>query len=253
MISLFYYGLYVFCIGTLLQKNKVCGLLQGNNTLMFEYSTAGSGFQYQYFTNPALDLSSYSHFHIDFYIDGTTDLGSVLQIFIQQFNASNGVDDSIYYNFDVYEAPATKTSGTSKSNLGNGTWYSGEVALADFTNGGFTKDNIKQIQIVAAGPVFSPVYIDNIYFYNAATASVEDNVLTSFNAYPNPTNDLWMVSSKDLNINTIQVFDILGKEVLFMTPNKREARIDGSNLLSGIYFARISNNTGSQTLKLVKR
>ena len=40
-------------------------------------------------------------------------------------------------------------------------------------------------------------------------------------------------------MSSIQVFDILGKQVLSLAPNAIEAKIDASVLKSGLYFAKI--------------
>jgi len=45
---------------------------------------------------------------------------------------------------------------------------------------------------------------------------------------------------------------LLGKQVLSVTPNAIEAKIDASILKSGMYFAKITTDNGSSTLKLIK-
>jgi len=74
----------------------------------------------------------------------------------------------------------------------------------------------------------------------------------SFKAYPNPTNDTWTLTTNNTNISSIEVFDILGKNVLSLKPNAIEAKIETSGLKSGVYFAKVNTINGSSTLKLVK-
>ena len=45
---------------------------------------------------------------------------------------------------------------------------------------------------------------------------------------------------------------MLGKLVLTISPNTNEVNIDASSLVKGLYFARISNNNGVNTVKLIK-
>ena len=49
------------------------------------------------------------------------------------------------------------------------------------------------------------------------------------------------------------LMDVLGKEVLTLSPNNKKASIDGSSLRTGIYFAKIQGANGSKTLKLVRQ
>lgn len=69
-----------------------------------------------------------------------------------------------------------------------------------------------------------------------------------FSVYPNPTNNVWNFTSTNDVITSIQVIDVLGKIVVTSTSTS----VDASGLNSGIYFARVSSENGSQTLKLVK-
>lgn len=87
----------------------------------------------------------------------------------------------------------------------------------------------------------------------APTLGANDFKLTSFKVFPNPTSDSWTVKTKNENISSIQVFDILGKNVLSLSPNSNEVKIDASRLTTGLYFATINTEAGSESLKLVKQ
>lgn len=84
------------------------------------------------------------------------------------------------------------------------------------------------------------------------TLGIEDNEISAFNSYPNPTKDSWTIKSKNISMTSINVFDILGKNVLSMSPNSAEATINARNLKSGIYFAKVETPNGSSSVKLVK-
>ena len=136
----------------------------------------------------------------------------------------------------------------------SGTWISVDLPIADFT--GMTWDNIVQMKFAANGagsttPV--DIYLDNIYFYKENALSIEENELIQFNAYPNPTENGWNIKSMNEAINSIQVYDILGKEVLTMNPNANETQIDASGLNTGLYFAKVNSAVGSKTIKLIKK
>lgn len=82
--------------------------------------------------------------------------------------------------------------------------------------------------------------------------SVDDNSLSNFNVYPNPTVNNWNIKSNQ-SINSIQLFDVLGKQVMLLNPNSREVSIETSGLQAGLYFATVKSLTGSKTMKLIKQ
>ena len=57
----------------------------------------------------------------------------------------------------------------------------------------------------------------------------------------------------NININSVKVLDVLGKQVLTFTPDASEVVIDGSTLKSGIYFAQIKTDNGTSSVKLIKK
>jgi hypothetical protein len=80
----------------------------------------------------------------------------------------------------------------------------------------------------------------------------DDFVATEFNVSPNPSNTVWNVKTKDQIINTVQVFDVLGKQVMTMKPNLSDVSIDASTLPKGLYFAKMTTEFGSNSIKLIK-
>ena len=70
-------------------------------------------------------------------------------------------------------------------------------------------------------------------------------------AYPNPTRNNWMINASS-NINSVEVYNVLGKQVLAVEANSNKVVLSGAALNNGIYFARVNAENGSKTLKLVK-
>lgn len=101
------------------------------------------------------------------------------------------------------------------------------------------------------GTATSTFYFDDVQ--QVSTLGIKDNDLTSFNVYPNPTQDRWNIKADTENISKINVFDVLGKQVLSLSPNSREAIINGSNLKSGLYFAKIKTDNSTSSIKLIKK
>jgi hypothetical protein len=85
-----------------------------------------------------------------------------------------------------------------------------------------------------------------------ATLGLEDFQTSSFKTFPNPTQNSWTVKTKNQEISSIQIFNILGKNVMSLAPNADEVKIDASSLTKGLYFATITTNMGRSTKKLIK-
>ncbi|AOW16026.1 hypothetical protein LPB03_00490 [Polaribacter vadi] len=181
----------------------------------------------------AVDVTGFTHIHVDVYIDETVDVTS--KVFNLKFV---GVPSSIFveYPFNAGSSPA----------LVAGTWLSIDIpvnlsTMANFKEFGITADNLK-----------NQVWYDNLYIYRAATASVENNELLGFSMYPNPATNKLNISAKE-TIQNADVFNVLGKKVMSVNVNDTKASIDVSNLSSGIYLVKynVGNTTG--TAKFIKQ
>jgi hypothetical protein len=139
--------------------------------------------------------------------------------------------------------------------LEQGVWKSVFIPLSQHINfsglAGLTWNGNPVTQLKFEGN--GDFYFDNIYFSKNISLSNNDFNKTTFSAYPNPTQNSWTVKGANAKIESINVFDILGKVVLKLSPNTSEARIDGSTLKAGIYFAQIKTLSGIDSVKLIKQ
>lgn len=101
-------------------------------------------------------------------------------------------------------------------------------------------------------------YFDNISWEGLklkeaqSVLSIEEFDTTVFKIYPNPTQNVWNISTSNQVVNSVQVFDVLGKQVLSLNPNSVNVRIEATELPKGLYFAVIETKTGRNSLKLIK-
>jgi len=75
--------------------------------------------------------------------------------------------------------------------------------------------------------------------------------------YPNPTNGLIHIENKGWNVNSVEIFDVIGKNIIINTqirPENSENKIviNISHLPAGVYFVRISTETGDVIKKVLK-
>ncbi|MCZ4318422.1 T9SS type A sorting domain-containing protein [Aequorivita viscosa] len=88
------------------------------------------------------------------------------------------------------------------------------------------------------------------WYENLTIMGISENVNPVVNIYPNPTDGLLYIDSNTESIIGATVFDILGKKVFQVEGNIQQ--LDISNLQNGMYFFKITTNTGSFAQKIIK-
>lgn len=84
------------------------------------------------------------------------------------------------------------------------------------------------------------------------TLGTKDLDLASLKYYPNPTDSELNISYKEA-IKTVEVFDILGKQVKAEKFDATDVRLNVSSLAAGTYMIKVVTENGSQFVKIVKR
>ncbi len=188
------------------------------------------------FATQPFDASQMTHFHMDYWTNETDLVGKVLNPKWSNHLGGNGETNA----FDL----------TNPVPMGStGQWVSVEVPLSDFVDvNGNDKTAFAQFLLTSNLDI---VYVDNVYLFNP-NLSVNDFDANQFTLYPNPTSDVWNIKSKNVNISKIEVFNTLGRLVKEVSVNDLNAEINASDLSSGIYFAKVTSESKSTTLKLIK-
>lgn len=216
--------------------------IAGNDVLKVEFGAfVGSNL------GSVVDASAMTHFHMDYWIADPWVAG---QVFNPKWSNHAGGSGETNAMESTIALPGDGTQ--------NQTWVSYDIEISSMNdvdpgddNAPFERADITQFLITVAS-LIDVAYVDNLYFYKAPTASIEDRSLNSFRAYPNPTQDNWTLKGTS-QIQSIRVIDILGKEVMRLSPNNEEAMVDGTSLKSGIYFAQIKTLLGVDSVKLIKQ
>ena len=91
------------------------------------------------------------------------------------------------------------------------------------------------------------------FFANSSSPlSVEDELLTEINLYPNPTNDFIIIEGKN-TINNVAIYNQIGQLVKNLEiRNKNIISINITHLKKGIYFVRVSSGKNAILKKIVK-
>ncbi|WP_310993101.1 T9SS type A sorting domain-containing protein [Aequorivita marina] len=85
----------------------------------------------------------------------------------------------------------------------------------------------------------------------SALLSVDKNGLNKLSLYPNPTKNTLNIVAND-KINSIQVYNIIGQQILTTAPNTLTETIDMSEFKLGIYIIMIEIADQKATYKIVK-
>lgn len=93
-------------------------------------------------------------------------------------------------------------------------------------------------------------YIDDV-FHVDGLLGVDDFSADVFSVYPNPVRDVLNISSKAA-VESITVYDILGKVVLQAQPNAISPSINMGALASGAYLVNVTIGNASKTIKVIK-
>jgi hypothetical protein len=84
------------------------------------------------------------------------------------------------------------------------------------------------------------------------TLSIAGNTIEEFKYYPNPVKQTLNVSAKH-NLTQINVYNMIGQEVMSETISQRQYQLDMSELTTGMYMVKVSSDTVSKTFKILKR
>ena len=134
-----------------------------------------------------------------------------------------------------------------------------QTLLFDFS--GFSSTNNTKIALFfdiqtnfdnTVDPNLNIFQVDDYTFGEFASLGVNDLKINGATVYPNPTTNSWNVSTNNVRIDSIEVFDILGKKVISLQPNTMTSAIDATNLTPGVYITKIKTELGMETKRLIK-
>ncbi len=124
----------------------------------------------------------------------------------------------------------------------NYTWLFGDGTSSNLQNPTHTYANPGSytVTLVASNCIFSDTLTLTVQIGPAA--SIEQSNASSFNIFPNPTQNVLSVTGLDAAENhAFQIFDVAGRPVLMGKLQGTQSSIDVSSLSAGIYVLHINN------------
>jgi hypothetical protein len=220
--------------------NNISGANYNPDWQQSGFSTANPAFQPTGSGNAVLAYSNFNYQGIEF--NGIQDITSMEFLHLDIWTV-DGVIPSISVISSGTELPKIITNG-------DGAWQSIEIPVA-----GITGDLTKAIQLKFTGGngLSNAIYVDNLYFWKESSLGTNDFEILNFKAFPNPSQTSWTIKTENIIISSINVFDVLGKNVVSLFPNTIETVIDGSSLKAGLYVAQIKTVSGVKSIHLIKK
>jgi len=91
------------------------------------------------------------------------------------------------------------------------------------------------------------------YMELTSALSVQEIELSqSLRVYPNPVTNSLTIQAQ-MTIKEIVVFNLLGQQMSGLTTNANRVSIDMSNYPTGIYFAKVTTDQGTETMRVMKQ
>ncbi len=94
--------------------------------------------------------------------------------------------------------------------------------------------------------------IDDYKLIDSSVASVNDLALVGFNYYPNPADDLINLTAIK-NINEVNIFNILGQQVMFEEPSNTTTQLNLSSLPIGAYIVKVQVDDKVGSFRILKQ
>jgi len=206
--------------------------LSGNDTKRYD---ALNFTGIEFLGNNQLDVSSMTHFRVDFW---TPNL-SAFKVKLVDFGPNGqyaGGDDS--------ESELSYSLPTEA-------WHTLEIPLSSFSAlAGM--NHLSQLIFSGTPSGSGTVYIDNVLFFNNEGASIQEEQTHGVQAYPNPSTDKITLVAHGSPMNSIQVFGLDGTLLMEDSPHSTTCSFDLSKVPAGLYLVRISKTNNTETLRIIK-
>lgn len=143
-----------------------------------------------------------------------------------------------------------KSSGTTTEGRIYKTVDGGLTWTIDLT---VPSDRFTSISLSDSTIVYSVSYKD-VYKTTAGTVGINPSSKDmDWKVYPNPTEDQLFIQTPHSTRKTIELYSLLGQQVLQIASSDRETRVDLSDCPDGIYFITVWTEGKSFTRKIVKK
>ena len=184
------------------------------------------------------DATSFTYFHMDIFTESPTQ-DKAFTVKFSNWNNGSSEANAILYSV---------TNANFLTNPNPGTWISLDIPLSSFAIGGGGSANRNDLAQFVIASDLGTVYYDNLYLHKNTVLGNSNFEVSTFKMYPNPATNILNIEAQS-SIENISVYNLLGQEVLKVTPKSTNTQsVDVSSLQSGVYVVKLNSN-GSVTSK----
>ncbi|WP_116125528.1 T9SS type A sorting domain-containing protein [Lewinella sp. IMCC34183] len=181
----------------------------------------------------AIDITNYDFFHVDFW---SANMDSLRVKLVDFGNDGPGEGNDTEFELTYFVQPNT--------------WNSLDIPISDFQ--GINTDDISQLIFAGLPTGTGTVYIDNVYFYQAATTAVREPIVGTLGAFPNPVADRVRITAPS-RMESLVVYDAAGRQVAEYRPGTEQFALPMGQLRTGMYLAIATTAEGRMLVKLRKQ
>ena len=232
----------------------------GNNNYRFLIYT---------FSNDFINTGDETILILPIFVENTIDIGQytfeISNIVLSSESNQNISSEALKVGYiDVVEdttIPVITITGDATVTVQVGDTYSDAGATAlDNYDGDITEDivTVNNVDTDVVGQ-YTITYNVSDSSSNAATEvtrtvniesnlSVDENIKSIFRVYPNPTKNSWKISTSII-IESIELYDIVGRKVLSDNPKTQDYEINGTLLSKGVYILLLNGKEVSRLIK----
>ena len=208
--------------------------VEGNNT----NKITGLGCEGISFLSGRFNAAGFTNFHMDIWTASPTQDKSF------NFKFSNWSGGAAETNAFEYSA----TNANILPSVNPGTWISIDLPFSSFAPI-LGSNNSDFVQFVITSDL-GTVYYDNIYLHKNTLATTSF-AAASIKMYPNPASTNFTIEALD-NVEQISVINMIGQEVISLTPNSKTVTVDVSGLQVGVYVVKTSIDGNVASTRFIK-
>jgi hypothetical protein len=205
-------------------------LIAGNDTKYIQFGNfigvdfSGAGHH--------IDATDMTKFHMDFWSPNPDLIGKVFNPKFSQWGGTAGEVSALLLTYLPTET---------------GTWISIDAPLSTFA-GSQNRNDLAQFIITSN---LGTAYVDNIYLYRPATLANTTFENSNLKMYPNPATTSFTIDAVAA-VEKVSVYNLLGQEVISVSPNNQLVTLDISNLKVGVYVVKATVNGAISTSRIIK-
>ena len=128
------------------------------------------------------------------------------------------------------------------------TWYADEALTDEISEDTVLEDGVTYYAVATNGDCESIALAITV----SEVAGTDGFEKAQVSVYPNPVNDVLFINSTD-TLLSVEVYNLLGQQVLSVSPKNQDVKVDMSVLGAGAYVVKAATYAGVKTVKVIKQ